>query len=543
MKKSFRFMAVLLATMLAVTGFAFSALAAPSSNPVPATGDEAGYSVTFTVSGNGKVLVYKTIGGDFVTEIAGGTTKTIVVDHAIKFTTDPVIDIEKNVTCNDPQRAVLGNYYYITPSRDSSVTVNIPEGTYIPPEESKPEGSKPEESDPETSKPEGSGDYCTLFLVVNSGGSVKVGEETVLGGDTESFGRYEGETVDLEITADPGYTIKSLKVGSEDIAVSGTSFTHSMTVSGRATVIVEFIADETAQPPVNSITVADIPDWSSDSITIDVSGGKLVSREVLDKISTLAKGDGKYVEFVSENGSIYIPYGSAFSGTSATVDMSIVKVLTGAEYTAISANFAETDIKYSIYKINTTGNLLPENTMVSFKLGTVYAGEKSHFFIFDGANLTLKTEGTTAVSASGVTEKYVYNNEPLMVCTNGIPDRCNVEVILSNVGGNAAPNGVTSVNKGEKFEYTVTVAEGYTIKQILVNGTAVEEAAGQTRYMGVIESVEEDYTVSIEFMGTPVVEDDGGSSGTVVVVVLVIVFVALLGAAALFIVKWRQEKF
>ena len=95
------------------------------------------------------------------------------------------------------------------------------------------------------------------------------------------------------------------------------------------------------------------------------------------------------------------------------------------------------------------------------------------------------------------------------------------------------------------------------ISALYVNGTLQKSAEGKTQYTYTLSAISADCTIRAEFMPAAEYEklqnasnpeangddDSGDGSSAGLIVAIIIIVVAIAGAAALFIVKWRQEKF
>ena len=148
--------------------------------------------------------------------------------------------------------------------------------------------------------------------------------------------------------------------------------------------------------------------------------------------------------------------------------------------------------------------------------------------------------------------RYAYDNESILIVSKEILGGHIINSSVVNAGGGITPSGIITVNHGLSKIFYVTAQEGYVIKQILIDGVAVEAAVGQRIFNYTFENVTEDHMITAEFEpvegavgdlsdGTDDGEDDG--SYATIIVILIVALVAVAGAAALFIVKWRQEKF
>ena len=536
MKFSFKILAVLMAVLFVAGCVATTALADP------ATADEI-YSITFAVKGEGTVVVTDRQ-GNLIAEIKGDNTETINVDCNITISTKEGIDLKGNIRCSDTKCGFSddGKKLYLNCAAsklDSTVTVTFPEGSQ---NSSEPESSEPESSDTSGgNEPDPNAPIRTITFDIGFGGSVVLaGENVSVSNQSRNFVKRDGDKIEFTATANAGYEIETFTVGGEAVPAEGSSYTYYLNVTQTVKIVVTFRSLNGNNDNENEISAADI-NWESESISINLIGGKKVKRDVLNRISALNPTAGKYVEFISENGVIYVPYGGLFVGMGEVADMSVSKITSGAEFDAVANALSQNGEKFALFGINTAGNLLPENTLVAFKLGAEFANKPVSLHSLSNGNLSLNQNGTEVVSTDGLSQKFIYNNEPVLVCVAAAENNVTVEIIIPASGGNASPAGVNLVNKGDSFSYTVNAAEGFVIKEITQNGVALEGVAGKSVYKGALVA-DGDYTVNIQFEAVEITDDGGSNTGTIVVV-LVIIIVALLGAAALFVVKWKQEKF
>ena len=254
-------------------------------------------------------------------------------------------------------------------------------------------------------------------------------------------------------------------------------------------------------------------------------------------------GSDKYVEFRSANGSIFIPYGKE-SVVGASTNMAIGVL---SDPSGLSALLAA-DAKYKVLSVS-AGAILPEGTKISVNLGKDFASENIMLYEYKGTSLAAKE--SQLVGTNGVSPKYSYNNETTIVFANR-----QFEVSISSNGGGAiTPYGDLIYVDGTKLKVELSASEGYVIESIKVNGQLREIEENLTEYT-LPMIVSESYAIDIKFTlkNSAAVDesddanddgddDDGDSDGFNPVPILIIAFVAVSGAAALFIVKWKQEKF
>ncbi|MBO5914400.1 MAG: hypothetical protein J6Q72_03545 [Clostridia bacterium] len=490
--------------------------------------------VTVTLEGPGKFEFQLTNDSSYVADVVnnavGTVTKTIflIKDVSYKVITTPALGYELSggVEISEPRRDVLNGVYYFIPSGATTVKATMKASG----------GSLPSTN-------------CTVQINVGMGGNVVAGNQTVLGGMGTNIVLSSGESLTFTITPDEGYILDVFRVGGVAIALEGNTYTLSNIVASSTNVSVVFKSDKISENPDDVIGVEDI-DWNAAQITVDISGGKFVDRAVLDKIGTLS-GSGKYVEFKSESGTVYFPYGGKSEGSASSVNLSVNPLVSGALYDIINGAINSASggtASYKAYSFN-FGITAPEGTLVSFKLGNEYVGSSAVMLLYNSATSSFFTKDNAseplATLSDGTSGKYAYDNEGIVVISKETIGGITIEATVSTEGGAINPAGVATVYKGGYKTYYITAQEGYVIKSVRVDGNEISDAIGQKIYSYTFEDIRENHTINVEFEADATVGGEDQSSGglTTVIVILIIVLVAIAGAAALFIVKWRQEKF
>lgn len=489
--------------------------------------------VTVTLNGPGKLDFQKTLDSSpvdsLVNNATGVVTKTlyltkgesykIIVSAALGYELSGMVEI------SETDRTVDANgVYFFRPSGATTVkaTMKASQGGVTP-------------------------NNCTVQINVGMGGKVQAGGQTVLGGMGTNIVLGNGESLTFTVIPDDGYVVDVFRVGGSAVVLSGNTYTLSNIVASTTTVSVLFKSNTQTPVTGDGIGVADI-DWSASPITVDISGGKLVKHEVFEKIATLG-GSGLYVEFRSENGTVYIPYGGNVEGSAATANLAVTPLTSGALYDIINTaiNAASGGAVYKAYSFN-FGVTVPEGTMVSFKLGSEFVGSSAVMLLYNSATGGFFTKESAsqplATLPDGTSDKYAYDNEGILVLSKESLGGISINSSALNDGGAINPEGTANVDSGSSKTYYITAQEGFVIKQILVDGAPIEGVEGLKIYNYTFENITENHTITVEFTADEHVDEDESSGGiTTVIVILIIVLVAVAGAAALFIVKWRQEKF
>lgn len=388
---------------------------------------------------------------------------------------------------------------------------------------------------------------ATVRLNVGMGGSVTAGGKTVIGGTGTSFELEKGSSLDFKVTADEGYDLDVFRVSGNSVAVSGGAYTLS-NIQENVTVSVSFKSNK---PIVDddAIGVEDV-NWNGDEIKVDIRGNKLVKREVLDKIAELDASTGRYVAFIGDETTLYVPYGGKSEGSGTLADLS-GRLLTSGDLKdrieqAIKSK-TDQEIVHKIYTFN-VGFSLPVGTQAQFNLGEQFADYGAVMLLFDAEENGFYTKPeapySVYVDEDGVSGQYAYDNEGLVMLSKNVPGEYTIESTALNIGGSINPAGITSVSIKSSASFVVTANPGYVISRIFVDDVELDHVAGLSTYTHTFENVSNDHTIKAEFALSGTISEDGDDTGNrSVVVVLIIVLVALLGAAALFFVKWKQEKF
>ena len=490
--------------------------------------------VTVTINGPGTVTIQKTVDSSLVEEIFNSNPNTPLVktiyltkDVNYKLFGTPASGYEESgkIDISEPRRDTVGNVHFFIPGGPTSV-----KATFTP-------SDKPPVSD------------CVVQINASVGGKVIAGTSTVFGGMSGSLVLKSGESITITVIPDDDYAVDVFRVGGVVTQLTNDQYTLSNIVAASTTVSVVFKNVAPPPPDDETIGVDDIV-WTLPDVIVDVTDGKPVRREVFDKIATLV-GAGKYVEFVSANGSFFIPYGSNVEGSATHVNLSVMPLVSGETFNTIDSAIraASGSAEYKAFYFN-TGVVLPEGTLISFKLGASFASGNAVMLLYNSANSGFFTKDSAQsplpVSANGISGKYAYDNEGILICTKEILGGHVINATVVNVGGSINPQGTVTVNSGFSKTFYIVAQDGYIIKQVLVDGIAIDSANGQRIFNHTFENVTADHTISVEFEPTEATGGDGeddDSSFATVIVILIVALVAIAGAAALFIVKWRQEKF
>ncbi len=498
-------------------------------------------AVTFTLNGPGTYELLDQTGQkmEITNANAGSFSEVVYLDtentYSLKLTPALNYALQDIVLISSPDKVLQGDVYHFRFSSAGTVTATVVPGEapVVPTEHS-------------------------VSISVGNGGKITAGETAVAGGSDADIKVKAGGSLEIVVTPNEDYEIDVFLVGDAEVEITDNEYTLNDVTDD---VKIQILFKEIQDGEVEGIGVDDI-DWAASSVRVDVTDGSKVLLEVFQKIASLEPGDGKYVEFVSANAVIYVPYGGASVGSSAAVDMSVSEITSGDSFNAVKTAVEAAgaiSVQYRIYSFN-VNVVLPQDTKVAFKLGSGYVNSEIVPVLFDLSNHKFSRKNPidqiTVVSGEGVTDKITYSNENLMICAKEYFIKHSIESAVLTENGTITPVGLKEVSDGESVTYAMSSNEGYVIKKVLVDGQIVPNAVDISTFTYSFDNVTADHTIKVEFgkvevqepvsseaESVPVENPNDGESDNTTIVILIIAFVAIAGAAALFIVKWRQEKF
>lgn len=456
------------------------------------------YDVTFELIGKGSVEIRETHGGALIGTLSSNGSETVSKTFAIKgiaikffMTNDGICQ----VFCQEPNRVYNEDTktFYISPiSMDSKITIEFKESSNDPVDPPVDDPVDPPVDDPvdppvddpvkpPVDNPGGSSVY-TLTFAVEMGGTVTFGDGVISAVDSFTEATRivtAGETKALVITPSEGFEFEFLRIDGTDVEITDNTYTFE-SISANMSVEIGF---KKLSDPTDNVITSDEVDWEQETVTIDTTD-KVIDKSVFDYIATL-EGADKYVVFTTANGSFHVPYGKALQMEGDSVQISLVPLTDGDDYSGLLAKYGDDAAAFKAYALSAN---LPEGTLVSFNLDNLAEGSKLYVYVSsvlgEKADLTVENGKTLPVPYSGES----------------------ILVIAANGGAEQPPEDGNDESGDESV--VVVVSDDETEDEV-VDDTS---------------------------------EDSEGGSGTVIVIII-IVLVAILGAAALFIVKWRQEKF
>ncbi|MBR5746498.1 MAG: hypothetical protein IKX92_04480 [Clostridia bacterium] len=438
----------------------------------------------------------------------------------LKFTVSPSLNYKlDSVTADGEKITAAGGTYSIVANGNITVDITVSSAGTTPPAK----------------------DEFSIRVNVGSGGKLSVGTQTIAGGNGTLIKAADGDELSFTVTPDAGYRVDSFRVGGEKRTLTNNKYTFK--VEADTQVQVTFTPEDDA-PVGDAISVKSI-DWDEDQIIVDVTAKSTVLREVFEKMASEPKG--KAVEFRGVNGSVIVPTGVPFDGSAASANLEITRVNSGEAYNTVGGllGLDKPDaIPFAMFSFN-FGLELPEGTTVFLKTGAKLAGEYAQLKLFDSANVELyDKEGAEThykAASDGTVGPLPYGNEGTYVLvkeTGEVPEITHE----AGEGGEIIASPYNNVQKiGDDYTFYVNAKEGYTISSLRVDGVEIGEAAGKKTFQYSFKVTAQNHRVNAQFASAKEEETSSGSSKTGPI--LAIILVALAGAAALFIVKWRQEKY
>lgn len=400
--------------------------------------------------------------------------------------------------------------------------------------------------------------YQVVVSCATAGGYVSAGGYTVTSGNATTISVSAGGSLTISVYPADGYQVDAFRVGGVAQNLQGGTFVLE-NIAANTNITVSFKAVTTAIVPVEA---ADFT-WTKDAegnIVLDLGTNTYIGKSVFDKINTLTAADGTYVVLQTPYIKWYIPCGSQITGvTDSYIRLSVALNANGSYYSTIEASIRAQDpgTVFQYFELSESPEF-PAGTLASFNLtdlAATYSGNGVDLMVKSASSLVVAGNGTA--ETNGWTSKMTYQNSRYLVVRIDIPDQFTITV-SSGTNGRIDPAGSNSVSLGSDTSFQVTPSSGYIIAAVYVDDVPVAGAAGMANFVYTFENVTANHSIRAEFIPsgsdytivgnvavvqTESSEEPASRSNTGLIVALIIIFVAIAGAAALFIVKWRQEKF
>jgi len=458
--------------------------------------------------------------GDYTAE------KVLRLGSALQFTVSPAVNYKlDSVTCNGNALTADGKIYAVEEevlAQNPSIEIKVSAAGTTPPAKK---------------------EFNVTVLIVGSGGKLTAGAQTINGNAGTLIKVAEGDELSITVKPDAGYLVDYFRVGGENKKLTDNKYTFKVTADTQVTAAFK---PENDVPPAEGITVKDV-DWEKEQIVVDVSSQHTVLREVFEKIASETKG--KAVEFRGVHGSVIVPTGVPFDGSASSANIEIVRVSSGEAYNTAGGllKLGKPDaIPFAMYSFD-FGLGMPEGTSVILKTGAALAGENVELKLYDGVNAELYAkEGVSEpykASSDGTVGPIPYGNEGIFVLAKEVGEIPEV-VLECGEGGTLTASPYNNVQKtGDDYTFYVNAQNGYTVSSLRVDGVEIGEAVGKKTFQYSFKVTSQKHTVNVAFAAENTGEEPGSGGSGKTGPILAIILVALAGAAALFIVKWRQEKY
>lgn len=325
-----------------------------------------------------------------------------------------------------------------------------------------------------------------VTIHVSNGGYVSANGQEILGGATSTLNVTAGGSVNLWLNASAGYELDALIV--DGVAENIRSGSYTLQNVAKAVEISVTFKEKASSNPLQASDFSWVPD-ADGNIKLDLTANDLIGKSVFDKINTLSEADGEYVVLMTQYVRWYIPCGKRIEGVTGDFQLSVTTGANATYYDKIKAALEsdsdpDNDI-FNFYQLSQEPSF-PEGTEVAFQM-------------------------------MSLAEAYNGNTVDLLARV----DQSGQLVLLPAGTGSIGTDGWTTPMSFLNSRYQVVVVQPST-EQPDVTSSAPQQTSS--------------FSISSE-------EEPAGKSYAGLIVALVIAFVAVGGAAALFIVKWRQEKF
>lgn len=358
----------------------------------------------------------------------------------------------------------------------------------------------------------------------------------------------QGKSIVFTVTPDSGYEVDTVKVDGKSVSLLNYTYTFK-NVAASQNIYVSFKQTETANNEDSPICIEDINWDSSDTIIIDISEKTKVAAKVFQKITDDCKE--KTIVFAADKYQWTLPQGMDVSITSEYSDLELTKNGSNYEDVANYINTKAENIKFFLFSYENNFSF-PAGTKLDIEMGNIFAGSEVQQLIYDINNKELSNpkneSGNTEFDVRTVTEEgwvsiEYYNDRNIVLCD--VLEPYYTITSSASEGGTINPLGKKSVQTSNDARFAITADEGYVISSLLIDDEEEEDALGQTNYEKLFSAVSEDHTISVTFMMTEDYENsvDASGSNSGLIVSLIIISLAAAGAAVLFIIKWRQEKY
>ena len=338
----------------------------------------------------------------------------------------------------------------------------------------------------------------TLSIKATGNGSASYSGSTIRG-TTKSFTVNEGTSAIITFSPDNGYRIKSLKVNNVAVTAS-TSYT--VTVNSNTTVEVEF---ETmpVNPTSYTLSIKAIGNGSASYSGSTIRG--------TTKSFTVNEGTSATISFSPDNGYRI-----------KSVKVNSVAVTASASYTVTVNSNTTVEVEFEALPVNPTTYTLSikatGNGSASYSGSTIRGTTKS-FTVNEGTSATITFSpdngyriksvkvNNSAVTASTSYTVTVNSNTTVEVEFEAIPITTYTLSIKATGNGSASYSGTTirattksfTVNEGTSATVSFSPDNGYRIKSVKVNNSAVTASASYT------VTVNSNTTVEVEFEAIPIV--------------------------------------
>jgi len=411
----------------------------------------------------------------------------------------------------------------------------------------------------------------------------------------------KGGYLDLTLTPDAGYVVKSVTDDGQVYVVSGNSYVVRNVYADRTVIVVfgnEGGGTDISQPPVEEPSKPDVPQpdnkgyitrqdvlnsMEGDVVDIQIKDKTKVGKDALEYISQLTQNSALTVRIgVNANYFWILPAGAVFDTSNLTddgIDFGVY-IDKGETATEIKRLLAEKGVsaKYN-YSANlaiarASKTVLPAGTRLKVYVAGAFAeatpGKCLSWLKYDfvtraitpayanGALVTVGTDGYVTVDMADQ-QFYgaltAYTGQHLTVDINWNSTQCDVSVPGTlKKGENGMVTGTVAWEAGADFELTVTLKEGFAIDSISSNdltlainsyGVDVTKNGGRGEKGNVVikvAGISKGGTININTVEAEktATKSSGAKTPWDVIILIAVIVIAMVAGGIVFVVKWRQ---
>lgn len=341
---------------------------------------------------------------------------------------------------------------------------------------------------------------------------------------------YQGDNVVYTITPDEGYEIDYVTVDGIDVSLIDGTYTFNA-ITADHIIKAFFKLKSTANDGI--INVDDI-NWTTTSITIDLSTDTIVDKAVIEKIR--ADCIGRTIIVKANNFEVSFVATESFGTAYLQIDFAAKKDSASPNYTAIS-NTISLNPQYSssVFTVIKLDDIFPKASTAKVYLGNDFAGKPVAYYTYDiNMRTIVRADESISCDQNGYVSITLKDSKELVFIADATTASTYKVTVSGGENGTVNPTGTFNVAEGEKFTFTATPNEGYKILRITVNGNKINISGSEYEV-----EIKSDTVIEVRFA----LLNDEGSSKAGLIISIIIIAIAIVGGGVLFVIKWKQTKY